>query len=95
MLGSWICSCARTTLLLLRFTRAWGTFHAYPVFLCTIHRDGYLTTICSYSVFRRVRDYYSDGTDALDMRKALPRDKKRQTIRENGDSYIVEPQDVW
>ncbi|KAG0168697.1 N-terminal acetyltransferase, partial [Apophysomyces sp. BC1015] len=41
-----------------------------------------------YSVYRRVRDYYS-GTineDAYDMRKPLQRDKKQETIRKNGEN---------
>lgn len=55
-----------------------------------------------YSVFRRVVDYYSDdptgrkaGEDAFDMRKPLSRDKKRQHIRENGESYKVNPEDLY
>ncbi|KAL5118347.1 N-alpha-acetyltransferase 20 [Pleosporales sp. CAS-2024a] len=38
-----------------------------------------------YSVYRRVRDYYNDGEDALDMRKPLGRDKERGTVREGGE----------
>lgn len=34
-----------------------------------------------YSVYRRVLQYYSgDSEDALDMRKALPRDVKKESI---------------
>eukprot|EP01112_Ceratiomyxa_fruticulosa_P005312 TRINITY_DN1592_c0_g1_i5.p1 TRINITY_DN1592_c0_g1~~TRINITY_DN1592_c0_g1_i5.p1 ORF type:complete len:196 (-),score=34.04 TRINITY_DN1592_c0_g1_i5:119-640(-) len=33
-----------------------------------------------YSVYRRVLDYYSGEEDALDMRKALPRDKEKKSI---------------
>lgn len=55
-----------------------------------------------YSVFRRVVDYYSDdptgrktGEDAFDMRKPLSRDKKRQHIRKNGESFRVMPEDIY
>lgn len=58
-----------------------------------------------YSVYRRVVGYYgrelpedrnkiNDEIDAFDMRKALPRDVKRETIRENGDKVYVLPQEV-
>lgn len=56
----------------------------------------------SYSVFRRVVDYYSDdptgtnsGEDAFDMRKPLRRDKKRKYIRENGEEFRVTPEDIY
>ncbi|KAL8944187.1 MAG: hypothetical protein Q9216_000611 [Gyalolechia sp. 2 TL-2023] len=55
-----------------------------------------------YSVFRRVVGYYSDdptgkGTseDAFDMRKSLSRDKKKTYIRENGESYRINPEDIY
>jgi N-terminal acetyltransferase B complex catalytic subunit len=55
-----------------------------------------------YSVFRRVENYYSDdptglseeGEDAFDMRKPLSRDKDRVHIRENGENFLVSPEDV-
>ena len=61
-------------------------------------------------MFRTVKGYYSDnpgkkessggkddgeGEDAYDMRKALERDKKREHVRENGESFEVMPEDVW
>ena len=48
-----------------------------------------------YSVYRRVVKYYNDDSDAFDMRKPLSRDKKRETVRENGENIAVEPSDVW
>lgn len=56
-----------------------------------------------YSVYRRVLDYYSDdptdptkdGEDAYDMRKPLKRDKERKHIRKNGESFTVEPHEVF
>jgi N-terminal acetyltransferase B complex catalytic subunit len=55
-----------------------------------------------YSVFRRVLKYYSDdptggkaGEDAFDMRKPLHRDKKLQHIRDNGENYVVHPEDLY
>ncbi|KAF4628173.1 hypothetical protein G7Y89_g9975 [Cudoniella acicularis] len=56
-----------------------------------------------YSVFRRVVDYYSDdptdrtktGEDAYDMRKPLKRDVERKHVRVDGESFAVDPQDVW
>ncbi|KAG0646687.1 N-terminal acetyltransferase B complex catalytic subunit [Hyphodiscus hymeniophilus] len=56
-----------------------------------------------YSVYKRVLDYYSDdptdetkdGEDAYDMRKPLTRDKERKHIRKNGESYAVEPHEVF
>jgi len=56
-----------------------------------------------YSVFRKVLDYYvddpsnpnADGEDAYDMRKPLKRDKDKKHIRANGESFAVEPTDVW
>lgn len=58
-----------------------------------------------YSVFRVVKDYYSDnatpgskpgeGEDAYDMRKPLKRDVKREHIREDGEKHFVNPEDVW
>ncbi|KAI4167344.1 MAG: hypothetical protein LQ343_007305 [Gyalolechia ehrenbergii] len=55
-----------------------------------------------YSVFRRVVGYYSDdptgkGTseDAFDMRKSLSRDKKKRYIRENGENYPINPEDIY
>lgn len=48
-----------------------------------------------YSVYRRVKDYYNDGEDALDMRKPLSRDKERGTVREDGENWDVTADDVW
>jgi N-terminal acetyltransferase B complex catalytic subunit len=48
-----------------------------------------------YSVYRRVVDYYNDGEDAFDMRKALSRDKEKGTIREGGEDVKVTAEDVW
>lgn len=50
---------------------------------------------CRYSVFRRITDYYSDGSDAYDMRKPLRRDKARKTVRPNGENIKVTPDQVW
>ncbi|OJJ47843.1 hypothetical protein ASPZODRAFT_64523 [Penicilliopsis zonata CBS 506.65] len=55
-----------------------------------------------YSVFRRVVNYYSDdpsglsetGEDAFDMRKPCSRDKRLQHVRENGEDFLVNPEDV-
>lgn len=58
-----------------------------------------------YSVYRRVIGYYgavypedrnkvNDDIDAFDMRKALPRDTKKETVRENGDKVYVLPQEI-
>ena len=58
-----------------------------------------------YTVFRVVKDYYSDnatpgsrpgqGEDAYDMRKPLKRDVKREHVRDNGKEFEVQPEDVW
>jgi N-terminal acetyltransferase B complex catalytic subunit len=48
-----------------------------------------------YSVYRTVKDYYNDGEDALDMRKALSRDKNKETVREDGEKYLVDAEEVW
>lgn len=58
--------------------------------------------LCRYSVYRRVVNYYSDdptgasakGEDAFDMRKPLSRDKNREHVRENGENFLVSPEDV-
>lgn len=55
-----------------------------------------------YSVFRRVVNYYSDdpsgmsesGEDAYDMRKPCSRDKKLEHVREKGEDFLVNPEDV-
>jgi len=36
-----------------------------------------------------------NGEDAYDMRKPLRRDKDKKHIRENGEQFEVDPQDVW
>ncbi|KAF2863457.1 acyl-CoA N-acyltransferase [Piedraia hortae CBS 480.64] len=48
-----------------------------------------------YSVYRRIKDYYSDGQDAFDMRKSLKRDKKNKTVRANGENVVVSCDKVW
>lgn len=48
-----------------------------------------------YSVFRRVKDYYSDGEDALDMRKSCARDREGGCVREGGERVEVLPEEVW
>ncbi|KAH0292770.1 acyl-CoA N-acyltransferase [Aureobasidium namibiae CBS 147.97] len=48
-----------------------------------------------YSVYRRIVDYYNDGSDAYDMRKPLHRDTKRGTVREGGENIRVDPGEVW
>ncbi|CCX33861.1 acyl-CoA N-acyltransferase [Pyronema domesticum] len=54
-----------------------------------------------YSVYRTVIDYYSGSRpgdpdeDAYDMRKPSKRDKKRESIRENGRSFRVYPEECY
>ncbi|KAI1262143.1 N-acetyltransferase 5 [Xylariaceae sp. FL1019] len=56
-----------------------------------------------YSVYRVVKNYYgdnvddpsADGEDAYDMRKAMPRDKNREHIREDGKDHEIQPEDVF
>lgn len=48
-----------------------------------------------YSVYRKVKEYYNDGEDALDMRMPLSRDADKAHVRENGEKFEVLPQDVW
>lgn len=60
-------------------------------------------TNMGYSVFRVVKDYYGDhatdsskrSEDAFDMRKSMKRDTSHQHVRDNGEKYEVEPEDVW
>lgn len=57
-----------------------------------------------YSIYRRVVGYYGSvyptdrnaisDDDAFDMRKALPCDTKKETVRENGQDHYVLPQEV-
>jgi len=56
-----------------------------------------------YSVYRRVREYYGtlgigkggkDEEDAFDMRKPLPRDVNRRSIRPNGRDIIISAHDA-
>lgn len=54
-----------------------------------------LICLRSYSVYRRITDYYADGSDAFDMRKPLKRDKARKTVRANGETIKVDPGEVW
>lgn len=48
-----------------------------------------------YSVYRRVVEYYGDGSDAFDMRKPLKRDVERGTVRPGGEEIRVSPEEVW
>ncbi|KDN52138.1 putative N-acetyltransferase 5 [Tilletiaria anomala UBC 951] len=51
-----------------------------------------------YSVYRRVTEYYHGGglngkdEDGYDMRKAMPRDTKKETVRDNGRDYAISPE---
>lgn len=66
-----------------------------------------LTNVCvcafRYSVFRRVVNYYQDdptgmsdqGEDAFDMRKPCSRDKDLIHVREDGENFLVNPEDVY
>ncbi|CDH48433.1 n-acetyltransferase 5 [Lichtheimia corymbifera JMRC:FSU:9682] len=49
-----------------------------------------------YSVYQRVKNYYTGATneDAYDMRKPLPRDTKRETVRDNGEKVLVHPEEL-
>lgn len=58
----------------------------------------------SYTVFRRVKNYYCDdpsgmseeGEDAFDMRKPCSRDKNLIYWRkEGGENFLVNPEDVY
>ncbi|KAF8944634.1 N(alpha)-acetyltransferase 20, NatB catalytic subunit [Haplosporangium gracile] len=54
-------------------------------------------TQLGYSIYRTVAGYYNGETeneDAFDMRKPLKRDVDRQSIRENGENFIVQPHEV-
>lgn len=56
-----------------------------------------------YSIYRTVVKYYSDdptgvskeGEDAFDMRKPLDRDVDRKHVREHGERFRVDPDDVF
>lgn len=53
-----------------------------------------------YSIFRVVKDYYGgdnpqSNEDAYDMRKAMKRDERQKHVRENGEKFEVQPEDVW
>lgn len=56
-----------------------------------------------YSVFRVVKDYYGDhatdpaaqSEDAYDMRKPMNRDRSRRHVREDGETFEIEPCYVW
>jgi len=56
-----------------------------------------------YKVFRVVKEYYvddlsddtKDGEDAWDMRKRLKRDVSGIHARDDGENYVVRPEDVW
>ncbi|ODQ79952.1 hypothetical protein BABINDRAFT_161614 [Babjeviella inositovora NRRL Y-12698] len=58
-----------------------------------------------YSIYRRVVGYYGssypsdrnkldDASDGFDMRLSLPRDVKKETVRENGHKVYVLPDEV-
>ena len=76
----------------------WGEFHVHVwrVIEAEAKRPN------SYSIYRRVVDYYSEnptsksaGEDAFDMRKPMRRDKNRKHIRKNGEEYRINPEDVY
>ncbi|OLL25197.1 N-terminal acetyltransferase B complex catalytic subunit naa20 [Neolecta irregularis DAH-3] len=52
-----------------------------------------------YSVYRTVRGYYSGSKgaeeNAWDMRKPLKSDKWKQSVRQDGEKVIVEPEDTY
>ncbi|ORY71739.1 acetyltransferase [Pseudomassariella vexata] len=56
-----------------------------------------------YTVFRVVKDYYGEnvndptasGEDAYDMRKPMKRDTKGEHVRDNGEEFEVDPEDVF
>ncbi|KAK4687025.1 hypothetical protein P7C73_g3107, partial [Tremellales sp. Uapishka_1] len=57
-----------------------------------------------YSVYRRVVDYYHgmegvgstrDELDGFDMRKSMPRDQEKKSVRSNGRDILVSPDQVW
>ncbi|KAL7410154.1 N-acetyltransferase [Mrakia frigida] len=88
----------------LEFASSSSTHHGY--FLDLFVRCNNLVAIdmyekLGYTVFRRVVGYYQgigggpDGEDAFDMRKCLPRDVERKSIRPNGKNIRVKPSDVW
>jgi hypothetical protein len=72
---------------------AFGTFHVYSALrsgeaFCSGSGRGVLEADRAAFVFAGVF-----GT--TDMRKPLPRDKKRQSIRPNGREVLCTPADVW
>lgn len=79
-------------------TRAWGRF----IYISLFWSFPLLTLGVRYSVFRRVVNYYSDdptglseeGEDAFDMRKPLSRDVHLKHAREDGENFLVNPEDV-
>jgi N-terminal acetyltransferase B complex catalytic subunit len=75
-----------------------------PLFLLPSKTASQYSLVSSrFSVFRRVVNYYSDdptglsgdGEDAFDMRKPLSRDKELKHIREKGEEFLVQPEDVY
>ena len=54
-----------------------------------------ITDYDSYSIYRRVVEYYNDGCDGFDMRKAMSRDKASKHIRADGANFRVSQDDVW
>jgi len=69
-------------------TRGWGAPFG------KLERAGFADCY-RYSVYRRIVDYYNNGSDAFDMRKPLKRDKQRKTVRPNGENIRVQPDEVW
>lgn len=48
-----------------------------------------------YSIYRRVKGYYTDDMDAFDMRKPLSRDRDRKHVRDEDDILEVDSSVVW
>lgn len=75
--------------------RRWGEYRGSFLSFCKGCLDVLADVLGSYSVYRRITDYYNDGSDAYDMRKPLKRDKQRKTVRANGENIKVDPSEVW
>ncbi|TIA91569.1 hypothetical protein E3P99_00983 [Wallemia hederae] len=56
----------------------------------------HLSSILSptYFIDLRVVGYYGDQEDAYDMRKALPRDVNKETVRQDGHLHRCAPEDT-
>lgn len=56
-----------------------------------------------YSVYRKILDYYvddpsdpeADGEDAYDMRKLCKKGVPGKHTRENGETFEVDPNNIW